>query len=740
MSHFSRVQFLAQQDLINERPPRTWLEGLPLGNGHLGVVAWGGVREWHLTLDRIDLWDLRWAEPDDPRWGVLLRNGPEGAWRSFLERNPGAPRKLAAGRWTLELVGLPSEVRFRERLALHPAMATRCLEQGDRTLRLDLWVQATRPLVCVRLGPQNLARQLHLSLVPPGPAETLGWPAPERGTDGPLAWLRQALPDGREYVVAYSVVQGQRLNLPGPEVRLELPGRPATWLYLTLTAAGEGQDPLETARAVLEEAVTAGLETLEHQHRGWWYDFWSRSWVSLADRRLENLWYMELYKLASTSRPGHLPAGLQGVWSPEDGENPGRGGYFPVPHLSQTYWPAYAANHLELAQPLMDWLHALRPQWREMARRAWGCDGVALPPATDPRGRWLPVRLSAPSEAGAEVWMAHLFWQHWKYSQDRDFLGDRAYPFLKACSEFWEAWMAREGRPCPLNRGLLKFLWGAAADASEVLDVDAPARARWRSLQQRLPPYPEDRGGSRSLWDLAPIYPFGEWNLEGTPEEVALAQAWLEELVAQGHGQWPGWVFPWAAGIGARLGWKNLAAHLLDLYLEAFIQPNTFHVNVDYRRLGVSAWSSPSPALPFTLEAGFAAAAAVNEMLLQSWGGKIRLFPGLPEEWDASFHGLRAEGAFRVSAVKERGQVRYLSIQSIAGGTCRLVNPWSDGRVQLQTGEALQVGGRVLTFETEPGREYRLENDRHSDPHLQPWPVAGRRGESGPPPFGLRAQ
>lgn len=779
MSNFSQAQFLAQQDLINERPPQQWLEGLPLGNGDLGVVAWGGCQEWRLTLDKIDLWHFGEADSDDfpgVDFPDLLWNGSEEnwqeAWKTLLERHPVTPTKLAAGRLTLELVDMPPDLCFAERLILHHAMAIRSLSSGDRSLRLELWVQATRPVVCVRLPPQNLARQLHLSLAPPGPredgrtvAEALGLPAPERGAAGTTAWLRQTLPDGLEAVVAYALVQGRRLDLPGPEVRLELKGRPATWLYLTIATAKSSreQNALTVAQATLEEAVAAGMETLEYEHRSWWYDFWSRSFVSLADRRMENLWYVELYKLASTSRAGHLPAGLQGVWSPDNGENPGRGGYFHPLHTALTYWPAYTANHLELAQPLTDWLYALWPRWQESTRQAGG-PGMVLPPAADPQGRWLPAALANPFWCGAGAWMAHHFWLHWRYSQDRDFLRDRAYPFLKACSAFWEAWMGSKGPATPqevstLDRCLSRFLGEALAEASAILEVDAAEREQWQGLRERFYPYSQ-------LQHLAPLFPFGDLNLDGAPEEVASAYALLEQIITQGYGQWPGWSFPWAACAAARLGWRNFAVHLLDLYLDAFIQPNTFHVNIDHQRKGISNFPAgmrsgtgaifgfeklpfafPSPSTPpttppFTLEAGFAAATAVNEMLLQSWGGKIRLFPALPQEWDASFRDLRAEGAFQVSAVQEGGQVRYLAIRSLAGGTCRVVNPWLDGGVRLSGGKgegrSLDVSGKVLVFETEPGEEYCIENDRHSDPRIRPGPVARRRGESGQHPFGLR--
>ena len=109
-----------------------------------------------------------------------------------------------------------------------------------------------------------------------------------------------------------------------------------------------------------------------------------------------------------------------------------------------------------------------------------------------------------------------------------------------------------------------------------------------------------------------------------------------------------------------------------------------------------------------TLEAGFAYAAAVMEMLLQSWGGTIRLFPTVPDRWhDASFEDLRAEGAFVVSAKLRDGEVLFAGIVSEAGGLCRLRNPWAGGAVIVRAPEGdLELRGEVVEWETVAGAEY----------------------------------
>jgi hypothetical protein len=149
------------------------------------------------------------------------------------------------------------------------------------------------------------------------------------------------------------------------------------------------------------------------------------------------------------------------------------------------------------------------------------------------------------------------------------------------------------------------------------------------------------------------------------------------------------------------MAWK-----MLDDYFH-FIQPNTLHINGDPRKFGVSQFTYD----PMTLEAGFAYAAAVMEMLLQSWNGIIRVFPALPDFWhNAYFQNLRAEGAFLVTAKFSDGQVTFVEIESEVGGVCRVRNPFvSDAAlVDTRTGEQSVLSGSELTFGTEPGGCYCL--------------------------------
>ena len=185
------------------------------------------------------------------------------------------------------------------------------------------------------------------------------------------------------------------------------------------------------------------------------------------------------------------------------------------------------------------------------------------------------------------------------------------------------------------------------------------------------------------------IYPLGILNVEGTPRDRRIIQASLEQIDRLGTGQWVGFGFSWYSCIAARSGDAERALKNLEIFVKAFVSRNGFNLNGDYKRLGYSNYSYR----PFTLEANFAAAQAVHEMLLQSWGGTIRVFPAVARRWaDVSFENLHAEGGFRVSARRKGGKTCSVRIQADKGGLLHLRDPFDGKDVNWSRKDVKRVG------------------------------------------------
>jgi len=174
-------------------------------------------------------------------------------------------------------------------------------------------------------------------------------------------------------------------------------------------------------------------------------------------------------------------------------------------------------------------------------------------------------------------------------------------------------------------------------------------------------------------------------------------------LEQKGSMNWVGYSFSWQANMYARMGDGQKAAETLQKFASCFTLPNSFHVNGDQCEGKLSSFRYR----PFTLEGNFAFASAVQEMLLQSHDGVIKIFPAIPATWsDASFNQLRAEGAFVISAMKENGKVKSITIVSEKGGELNLKNPFEKFSVEMAD---YKMTGDVIKIQTKPGQRITLQ-------------------------------
>ena len=685
-------------DPVYECPAPEWALGAPVGNGHIGAMVWGDGAPLCLTLDRDDLFDLRGRPMDDPEFswsviGPLVREGRLDRVKEILDRTLAHPEdklpaKLPLGRFELDL-GVSMTDEFVGRLSLHDATVVAVVDGAG----FEVFVAAEEPLVVVRVRDGEVPKVAWKGLadINPEGAGSLGIDPPEQHDDGDTHWAVQHFPAGDAAVIAWSAVQVGGSAVFAATVAANGP----------LSADGRLNESglVSLARQRIEGAAQR-IDVIVQAHKAWWERFWGRSSVSLSDQRMEALWHWGLYKLASSSRKGHLPANLQGLWVTDGVVPPWWGEYALNMNVQETYWPAYAANHLELAEPLCDWIDRITPAVCERTKRFFGFDGFRIESAVVGDGTPVMGWATVQFWPGAAAWIAHHFWLHWLYGRDRDFLRERAYPFMKLCAAFWLGFLERDengvlhvplshspewdgndlsawGRDTNIDLALVRNLLSWLLEAAEELGEVGPEQTRWREAMGALRPYLLDEHGELMVMEGVPlseshrhhshlmcIHPLGDLNVEGSDEDRQIIERSFHRLEVLGTGYWTGWSFPWMSLIASRVGRAEMADHMLRLYADCFTSPNGFHVNGDWRKTGASAFHYR----PYTMEAECAASAAVSEMLLQSWGGKIRLFPTLPERvLDADFERLLAEGAIKVSAKRRGGGVVEVELLAEAG-------------------------------------------------------------------------
>jgi alpha-L-fucosidase 2 len=747
-----------RHDLVFDKLASTWDEGIPLGNGTLGALIWKKGDSLRISLDRADLWDLRpvseFAGPDFRFAWVrdrVLKNDYDPVHKmgdAPYDRDP-APTKIPAAALEFDI----SELGEVEQVRLSVAEAV-CRVRWKNGARLTAFVHATEPVGWFQF--EGLPAGVRPKLVPPAyaaavPASdaekdslnprslaSLGYPEPELEGDETLIRYHQEGWGGMSYDVAVD------WDLPNAGVLTGVWSISSVYPETEAGSAAWGQTTglaPNSAEGALKRTLVRDLES----HAAWWKSYWAKSTIRLPDPVLEKQWYLVVYKFGAASRRGAPPITLQAVWTADDGSlPPWKGDYHNDLNTQLSYWPCYSGNHLEEGLAFLDWLWAIKPHCEEYTRRYFGVEGLNVPGVATldgaPMGGWIQYSLGPTVSA----WLAQHFWLHWRYSNDRTFLEERAYPYLKGVAVFLDNIAERRPdgkRKLPLSSSpeindnridawfkettnfdlaLIRWLYGAAAVMADELGL-AGDSARWRTIlgewpelaladDGRLlvaPGYPL-RESHRHFSHLMAIHPLGlvDWS-RGEADQRTIRGS-LAELDRLGPDWWCGYSYSWLGNMAARAMDGDKAARALRTFAECFCLPNSFHANGDQTKSGKSKMTYR----PFTLEGNFAFAAGIQEMLLQSHTGIIRVFPAVPAEWsDVSFDSLRAEGGFLVSAAKKAGKLVEVLVRSENGGRLRLASPFPDGAYKISgaAGGAVHSAGPIIETDMSPGGELRLK-------------------------------
>jgi len=722
----------AAHRIVHRRAPREWYDGFPLGNGAIGAMLWGDGAPLCLTLDKADLWDLRsddtYQQHPDFSYAGLRRLVSEGrfdeAFEVFearqLRDNPVGPTKISIGRAELSL---GAATVYEGRLELATAAVEGRLRTAAGEHRLLAFVHRERNVVCLRLtSPPATAR---LSLVPLAEMNQaltpLGHPPPQAEDEGPVRIVCQSIPDGPGYAIVW--------NPCGPDH------------ILAVESAATPQEARRRALATWRAAADAGLDRLYAAHRQAWREFWQTSAVCLPEGRMELLWYLGLYLLASSVRRGDVPPGLQGVWAMDGVLPPWRGEYAADMNLQETFWPALASGHLDLLDSWCDLMRDCLPMVQAFTRRFFGTEGTFWPCSFGPRLALIRCWYTVMYGWSSSGWLVWLVWQRWRYSLDRAWLATTGYPLVSEVFRFYRANLQAEADGClhvplstsPEYRDNTPGAWckDPTIDLALirrccdwVVEMEAALggsdlTAAALEVRQKLAPYALTAGKALCLWPghpldephrhpshLMAIHPAMDLTIEGGEEARQVIDASLAQYFSLGQYQWAGHTYAQMASFGAVVGRGEFAYDCLLHFAEYWIGPNGLHFNRDARCTGTTLYCGSARA--FTMEANCGIAAGINDMLLQGWGDVIRVFPAVPCHWrDLAFRDLLTEGAFRVSAIRRASRTVWVRVRAGVARTVRLRDPFGETPVWGRGGVLERVGG-LFVGELAAGQEVTL--------------------------------
>lgn len=772
------LTFGKEYKLWYNAPATVWEEALPIGNGRIGAMVYGNPLQEVYQLNEESIWSGYPQDWNNPKAANALPQVREAVDRGDYAKAGELWKANAQGPYTARYLPMANlmldqltrgEARnlYRE-LNISNALSTVTYEADGVKYRRTSFISYPDQVMVIKIAadrPQAVSLHIRLNSLLRFTVQTKGEKTLILNGKAPAYVANR---DYDPHQVVYDDKRGTQFKV---QVKLLPDGghceandsaltvRNANEVVLLLSAVtdfGNKKMTLKKCKRPYQELLQR--HTDDHQQ------LFNRLQLSLGaenlqkealptnerlksfeqdptDNGLTELYYQYgRYLLIASSRPGGLPANLQGIWN-RHVQPPWGSNYTTNINTEMNYWPAEITNLPECFLPLSDFIGRLAVNGAQTAKVNYGINRGWLAhhnsdvwAQTAPTGGYDSDPKGAPRWSCwpmAGVWLCQHLWEHYAFGGDKKYLAKTAYPLMKGAAEFLLQWLQKDpetgywitnpstspenrfryidkegkkqngeiSRSSGMDLGLAWDLLTNCIEASTVLDTDKAFRQQCMDVRANLQPFRIGSKGQLLEWDkefeetdpnhrhvshLFALHPGRQIIPEQQPELAAACQRTLE---IRGDGG-TGWAMAWKINFWARLRDGNHAFRMLKnglRYVDA--------TQVSVRGGGTYANLFDAHP-PFQIDGNFGGTAGITEMLLQSHAGYIHLLPALPDNWQSgSIKGVRARGGFTIDMEWKEGRITRLSVTSHSGGTCRIREATSPHEEVIETekGKTYQV-------------------------------------------------